>query len=279
MNVKIFRIYESIIFIIKEQIYSFCENKKDDREDYLRYIKSIIYKLKEINSHYQLFSKEILTLQNLYPILKAFEKIEKNNIEDLFQIFKCLENERNYINNNIIEEIIKGLQNIRDILIKNFGENSDEYASLFIYILLNQYKIYQNNEHRKIIIDTVCENNNLIKKSIPILKNIIDFIEPEEKENENSIDYFMFFFNKNPEDENSNILEQIDEVENNTLNHTLLYLFEINCENYFLKLKKQYNNDDFNNKILDENSFAFLCLKKCIKTFISIEQNEINSDN
>ena len=180
VNNKIFYIYEATIFIMKNELYSLYENKSNI-EDLLKYIKSIIAKLKQINSHYQFFSKEILTLENIFPILKAFENLEKNTEEDLFSIFNCLEKERNYIENNNKEELINNLGQIQSILIKNLGLESDDYSSLFIYILLNQYKIYPDKEHRKKLIEMICSNNNLIKKSIPILKLVIGDIELEIK--------------------------------------------------------------------------------------------------
>ena len=283
VNNKIFYIYETTIFIMKAELYSLYE-KKSNIEDLLKYIKSIIAKLKQINSHYQFFSKEILTLENIFPILKVFENQEKKSEEDLFIIFNCLEKERNYIKNNNKEELIENLGQIQSILIKNLGVNSDDYSSLFIYILLNQYKIYPDKDHRKNIIEIICSNNNLIKKSIPILKQAIGNIEPDDFQNEEDYDNdndFLSIFIKNPDDNNYEILEYIDGLENNTLNHTLLYLFECSCENYFYKLKKKYNKDEetFKEKILNINSISFLYFKKAYQSFMKIERNEINDED
>ena len=281
VNNKIFYIYEATIFIMKNELYSLYENKSNI-EDLLKYIKSIIAKLKQINSHYQFFSKEILTLENIFPILKAFENLEKNTEEDLFSIFNCLEKERNYIENNNKEELINNLGQIQSILIKNLGLESDDYSSLFIYILLNQYKIYPDKEHRKKLIEMICSNNNLIKKSIPILKLVIGDIELEDYQNEEDKDSdFLSTFSKNPDEDNYEILEYIDELENNTLNHTLLYLFECSCENYFFKLKKKYNKEEeiFQEKIFNINSPSFFYFKEAYQSFIKIERNEINNED
>ena len=130
-------------------------------------------------------------------------------------------------------------------------------------------------------------NNNLIKKSIPILKVIIGDIEPQEIEIDNDIDLdnidFMTTFNKDPDDPNE-LLKYIDEMENNTLNHILLYLFEYSCENYFLKLKAKYNKNNenkdlYHEKIFNQNSSSFIFLQKSIKTYNGIEKNEITNDN
>ena len=266
---------------MKNELYSLYENKSNI-EDLLKYIKSIIAKLKQINSHYQFFSKEILTLENIFPILKAFENLEKNTEEDLFSIFNCLEKERNYIENNNKEELINNLGQIQSILIKNLGLESDDYSSLFIYILLNQYKIYPDKEHRKKLIEMICSNNNLIKKSIPILKLVIGYIELEDYQNEEDKDSdFLSTFSKNPDEDNYEILEYIDELENNTLNHTLLFLFECSCENYFFKLKKKYNKEEeiFQEKIFNINSPSFFYFKEAYQSFIKIERNEINNED
>ena len=81
--------------------------------------------------------------------MKSLEK--KNKIlanEDLIEISKLLDNERKYINSNNQKELAENLDNIQKIFITNLGENSDEYSSLFINILLNEYRIFLNDAHR-----------------------------------------------------------------------------------------------------------------------------------
>ena len=119
------------------------------------------------------------------------KSLENNNKklhnDDLIKISKLLDDERSYINSNNQKKLIENLEEMKEILIKNLDENSDEYSSLFISILLNEYKIFSNEEHRLNIIRIICGNNNLIKKSIPILEIIFSDVEPSEI-NEKNID-------------------------------------------------------------------------------------------
>ena len=290
VNIKLFKIFETMIFSIKKILY-FLSEKKDDVNiitEYIIFIKSIITKLKQFNSEFSFYSKEIYTLQNLLLAMKSFEKNDKkieNN--DLIQISKHLDNERNYINDNLQKELTENLEAIQTIFIKNLGENSEEYSSLFINILLNEYKMFLNDEHRLKIVEMIFSNNNLIKKSIPILDFIFNDIEPIDEEDDNNEeennkneenDSFMKIFTKD-EDQQNKIYNFMDEEGNNTFNHILLYFFECKIEQYYFKLRNDYyyeNKTKYQEKIFDTS--YFLLFRGALKTYIKIQKNEINSE-
>ena len=66
--------------------------------------------------------------------------------------------------------MLQNLINIKKILSNNLGENTEAFATIFINILLNEYKIFESVQHRLEILKIICSNNNLIKKSIPIFE-------------------------------------------------------------------------------------------------------------
>ena len=68
-----------MIFSMKRILYSFYENQAKLIE-YIHFIKSQIVKLRQLNSEYSFFSKEIFILQNLIFILYSSEKKEKKLI-------------------------------------------------------------------------------------------------------------------------------------------------------------------------------------------------------
>ena len=276
VNIKLFKIFESLIFSIKKILYFLCE-KNEKVNDYIFFIKSNIVKLKQFNSEFSFYSKEIYTLQNLILAMNSFDKKEKKyDNEDLIQISKLFDNERKYINDNLQKELTENLEEIKKIFIKNLGEDSDEYSSLFISILLNEYRIFQNDEHRKKIIEMIYSNNNLIKKSIPILDIIFSGIEPDEEaenliqENEDSNALIQNFM-KPEENEENQMYKLIDENCNNTFNHILLFFFECKIENYFFKLKsRSEKNSVYIDKILNSSPFSFF--KSILNTYITIHE-------
>ena len=281
VNFKLFQIYESIIYSMKKILYDICK-EKDNLTKYIQFIKSNMVKMRQINSEYSFFSKEIFILQNLIFILRSLEKGgNKFDNNDIITISQLLDNERDYINKNNQNELRKNLEKIRVILIKNLGENTEEYANIFINILLNEYKIFESDDHRLQILDMICGNNKLITKSLPILEYLFGRLTPKElnKEEYNDVEEgnaFIEIFTKEYID--SKIYKYIDKQTNNTLQHVLLYLFEYKIEKYFFKLRKKYNNDNktYINKIF--NSSAFIYFKKAVETYIQIERNEFSED-
>ena len=289
VNIKLFKIFESIIFTIKKILYLLYE-KKDNITEYIIFIKTTISQLVQFNSEYSLYSKEIYTLKSLVEVMKYLEKSDKKfNNQDLIQISKLLDNERDYINKNLEEDLANNLVEIKNIFSKHLNEKSDEYSSLFINILLNEYRIYQNDEHRKKIVKMICSNNNLIKKSTPLLEFIFSEIEPEEEveenneendDNNNENNSLIQIFMKEEDEKNQNhIYNLIDEEGNNTFYHILLFFFECKIENYFFKLSKKFSED--RNNYLDKilNSSAFIYFKKCLLTYIKLSNNKIASEN
>ena len=292
VNLKLYKIFESLIFTMKKVLYFLCDKQKEKIEDYLIFIRSHIADLKQFNSDFSFYSKEYYTLNNLILVMKSLENNNKKlHNDDLIKISKLLDDERSYINSNNQKKLIENLEEMKEILIKNLDENSDEYSSLFISILLNEYKIFSNEEHRLNIIRIICGNNNLIKKSIPILEIIFSDVEPSEI-NEKNIDNnedineeydqinLVQIFMKQEDEEINKKYELIDEEINNTFSHILLYFFECKIEQFFFKINKNNSNtkeDDYLEKMFD--SSAFISFKKALLTYIKIQNNEINNDN
>ena len=290
VNSKLFKIFESLIFTIKKILYLLCE-QKENIEEYIIFIKSNISEFKQFNSIFSFYSKEIYTLQNLILVFKSFEKEDKkfeNN--DLIEITGLLDNERNYINQNLQNELADNLEKMKNIFIKYLDEKSDEYSSLFINILLNEYRIYQNDDHRNKIVEMICGNNNLIKKSIPILEYIFSGIEPEEElednaaenegENNNNENNPLKSYFMKTEEENKIYKLIEEEGNNNTFHQILLFLFECQIENFFVKLKKKYYNEK-NNDIYAEKLFkssAFIYFKSLLSIYMKIKNDKITPE-
>ena len=267
VNIKLFKTYESMIFSMKRILYYFYK-EEEKLIEYIQFIKTQMVKLRQLNSEYSFFSKEIFILQNLIFILHSSEKRDKKiDNSDLIIISQFFDKERDYINQNNQKELLQNLINISNILSKNLGENTEDYAKLFVNILLNEYKIFESVQHRLEILKIICSNrNNLIKNSIPIFEYLFGRLEPKEKINDdnNKGDSFIEIFTKEYVGDAYNIIyEFIDKKENDVLKHVLLYLFECKIEKYFFKLKEKYYKTDKNKYLkIIFNLSAFSYFKK-----------------
>ena len=286
VNIKLFKIFETLVFTIKQILYE----EKERTKEIVIFIQSILSEMKQFNSTFSFYSKEIYTLQNLILTMKAFEKYNKNyDNNDLIQISSLLDKERKYINENKYKELDNNLEEIKKILIRNLDEKSDEYSSLFINILYNEYIIFQSIEHRKKIIEIISNSNNLIKKSIHILKFIFSGLELDNQEeeednidlNKQNFDYENNSLVDNFKIENNNkiynYIEQIWKEGNNTHTNILLFLFEYQIEKFFFKLKQKIINDINLEKIFfDSDSIPFIYFKTLLIIYIKIQSNDIS---
>ena len=291
VNLKLYKLFESMIFSIKKILY-FLSETNDKITEYINFIKSIITKLKQFNSEFSFYSKEIFTFQNLILVMKSIEMNGKKfENKDLIQISKLLDNERNYINNNLQKELTENLEEIKKILIKNLGDKSEEYSSLFINILLNEYKMFLNDAHRFKIVEMINSNNNLTVKSIPILDFIFHGIEPkineeesqderDENEENYNIDNFTDIFRREEEEDQQNkIYNLINEEGNNTFSHILLFFFEYKIEYYYFKIRNKYYLDD-KSKYKDYifNISYIRLFKNALKAYIKIQKDEFSNE-
>ena len=278
VNAKLYKIYECLIFSMKKILYSFCEEREKLLE-YIKFIKSNMIKIGQLNSKFSFFSKEYFIFRNLILFLHSLEK--KNNKfdnDDFIKISEFLDNERKYINNDYNNELIENLIKIRNILIKNFGEYTEEYATIFINILLNEYKIFESDQYRLEILKIICSNNKLIKKSIPVLEYLFGNLEPDYIEQDIQENGLICLFTKEYYDNEK--YDFINKQKNNTLTQILLYLFEYKIEKFFFKLKnKYYKNEKEKYLKIIFDSCPFIYFKTAVITLQKIQSNKFEEEN
>ena len=73
VNAKLYKIYECLIFSMKKILYSFCEEREKLLE-YIKFIKSNMIKIGQLNSKFSFFSKEYFIFRNLILFLHSLEK-------------------------------------------------------------------------------------------------------------------------------------------------------------------------------------------------------------
>ena len=266
INEAFFIMYESLI----KCIFSYTNYKEmndNDFYEYLEAIKKIMNDAKQIYLKLYLPSKEMYTLQILINIFISYDscKIKRpnKNIKELFiEIIKNIISENTYINSKNyigVENNFNELLSILDkLFVKSINEiNEKEYIFLLNNLFISRYNKVLDNDYRKLLVKVYFNNitNKQVKFIMPILKRLINDIEPKYSDNEKeNLNAFMsnFYFEK--EDLMYSIYKIIVDKNNDTLNLNVLYYFECECELYFKKISKGKALNQIKNEELEEYS-------------------------
>ena len=194
-------------------------------------------------------SIKILVLQAYKPKVEESQKEPAIN-QNLVKSIKEIKNETN--NNNIIEndtqdKLCSNLEIIYETLsdIKGIFKNKKnfDYYEFVSSVLL--YELNKNNfpKYRKLMLEKIINNNNLIKKSSQIIDIIIQNsgVNYQPKKIKNNLKYLS--------SEISPALSLLNKTENNILEEILMNIFERNIAIYFELLPNK-------NEIFLDKSFS-----------------------
>ena len=262
-------------------------------------LKSYISKLFKIEKKFLLFSKQLFNFEIIIKIFEYYEKQKKDNKEEIIikeyemAIQKILESSELLLSKNY-KELDINLKFINNCLKAIFEESSDKYAELMNSILLNRYKLINNDNFRENIVKLLLpeypelSNKKLIEKSYPLISLILGKSEPEqykEEDNQNQDKYKNKFLNfvTNSNDKNFK-LKMILNKDYPGLNEIIIYSYENCCQNYFDQIKKEEGNKE--KKIEKGKIYQQLCggmsknyLNIAIKFIKDNSENTILVDN
>ena len=282
VNESFFIIYESLI----KCIFKYQGYKKISDDNFYEYLDSIKKISKTaIQIYYKLYlpSKEMYTLQILINIFTSFDscknkKMAKDIKEIFINIIDNINNENYFIEKGDfqgLEENYKILQNILDTLIDK-EKNEKEYSLLLNNLFIYRFNKSLDKEFRKKI--SIIYFNNIteyqIKHILPILKRIIDNVEPKIISNEadltkeDCINDFMKNFTDNDNNDNLELYKIINDINIDSLEMNILFYFECECNLYFKKLEKGRKLSEINikdiegymNNILSDLSFEYFVI-------------------
>ena len=272
-------------FIIESLLKQIVKNLKNKNfyyiYNYFKKIKCSIINILKIEKKLLLFSKTLFTFEIILKILDYYEKQNNENKEEIYNFHyesvlqNIFEAEDLFISKNY-DELVNNINNINNNLKEIFEENSDKYAELMILIIINRYKMINNNNYRENLVKLLIQrnleisNNKLIKYSYPLLSLILSKCEPEVYKDEENIDrykdkFLNFVSNYNDKNYSLKLILNTDHPE---LNEVILYYFENSCQNYFYKIKEE------------EKKNKKLCQKLCggmSKIYLNLAINFINS--
>ena len=233
-----FYILESLCKILNEKIYNILEEKKDANAtlDFFKSVEFLVPKVLQLEKRFLLFSKEIFSLDITTKIISQVQLKYKNKSF----VYLTIETLKIFLEKTDKNTLISNLQGKNIILMKLFGENVNEYSQLMNKILLNSYKSeFDVNLREKIIKEIVLESKlkfhkELIEFSFPLLKLIFKFISSELPSKKEQKPKFIDNFN-----EENPIKKSINDKNDAKINDILFYRFEILCQKYFEKIKKE----------------------------------------
>ena len=272
--------------LLKQIMFIFNNKNFLNMYNYYVDIKCYLTNLFKLEKRFLLFSKELF---NLKIIIKIFEYYEKNtkekvNINEYEKVIRKIITQTKLLEPEKYNNIYNDFQDINNSLKNIYGEYSDSYSELMNSIILNRYKLINNQEIRKNLIkiivpdDKKLSNIKLIEKSYSLISRIIGRVEPEYNEEEDitklkkNLKFLQFI--KNPKDyEYKKILNQ----DYPGLNEVVLYYFENSCKSYFDKIElKEKSNIKLSQKLC--GGLSKLYLEEAIN-FLKKGNKNVNSLN
>ena len=136
-------------------------------------IKEIYHYASQLNFELNLFSKELSNIKSFIDIEKALNEIneyKEDNIQKLIDII-IEKNKHNKINENLKEneilEIHDNIKNLFHFLEKLIGKHKN-FAKIFNEILYGEYLRITDENFRKLILELIIDNEDIIKYSTKI---------------------------------------------------------------------------------------------------------------
>ena len=184
VNEAIFFGFESLLKNITSKIKLYTDIKNDDFIKFIDMAKEILNQVTKFDIDHKLYSKELLSLQEILEIIDFLvinKKCTKNNIEKILNYFS------KGINDNIelSQSFDEFCKNLEEILGKE-----DSYFKLISIIFKNEFiKNMNNKEFIQKITEIITSNNEYIYNNFKLFKIILNFdIAPSKmRENLNKI--------------------------------------------------------------------------------------------
>ena len=249
VNKALFNGFESILKIITSCKELYIERKgKNEIFELLNMNKEILNQMNKFNLNLKLYSKELLTLQEIIEIINGLiidDKFTTDKIEEIIKYFSESEE------NNLVENFEK----FSNYLEKIFEKNKSFYKIISIVFKNEFVKNNSDDEFKKKIIQIIISKNEYILNCNQLLKIILDFeIRP-----------IMIKDNWKTILDDQNILQIINNNCNNEfLEQIILNIYDFLFMLYFTKTRSTLN-EYIKSKTNDDEIKLYDKLVKAIK--------------
>ena len=190
----------------------------------LNIIKQIIQNASKLNENLFLFSKELFSLKEILEIIDMLCLNKINNEENINSLINLVSQESVYINSNKIEELNLYLDELKNFILKVFGQNKN-ISKIMNIIFENEFSKIPNQEVNLNMLKIMISNNDYIYESSNLIKLILgDFVSILPDDFEENLEKLK------KHDELMNILNNCDNL---FLEEILLNYFEFQINLYF----------------------------------------------
>ena len=249
VNRALFNGFESILKIITSCKELYIERKgKIEIFELLNMLKEILNQMNKFNLNLKLYSKEILTLQEIIEIINGLIIEDKFTIDKIVEIIKYFSE---FNKNNLVENFEKFFNYLEKI----FEKNKSFYKIISIVFKNEFVKNNNDDKFKKKIIETIISKNEYILNCNKLLKIILDFdIRPSK---------IRGYWEKILEDKN--IFQIINNNCNNEyLEQIVFNIYDFLFMQYFTKTKNLLN-EYIKSKTNEEDVYLYNKLVNAIK--------------
>ena len=251
VNKALFNGFEAILKIITSSIELYTKReKKEEIDKLLNMNKEILNQMNKFNLNLKLFSKEILTLQEIIEIIDLLNingKCTKENLETIIKYFS-----EDLDENNLVENFDKFNKYLEQIFDKN-----NSYYKLISIVFKNEFAKNNNNiDFKNKITAIITSKNEYILSNSQLLKIILEFDTSPDKIG-NNLDTIL---------KDQNILQIINNNCNNEfLEQNILNIYDFLFMKYFTKTRniiEGYIKSRTNDEIVEKYKKLSEALKK-----------------
>ena len=268
-------------FIRSVLLFSLEFNKMDKIKfkNFIDFLYKADLLFQNLNRKFSLKSKELINMEIILNIINSYQGVNDVQFESNYKKIINLINQINSLDKNKNVKYIDTILDLIKIINDIFNDKNDKYINLIIFII-KKYFINLNNEELKIYFLKELIKNELIIKGIKIfLSSILKDFKPKIKSTLESgvilLRNFLNIENKHPK--LIEFINNINKLKSFILNEVLLYLFECQCQSYFLGILNKYKNEYSKNcceKLLLNLSLSYL--RKAIE-FLDCENSNNNN--
>ena len=282
VNKALFNGFESILKVINSSKELYLNLK--DNSKIINMKKEILSQMNKFNLNLKLFSKELLTLQEIIEIINGLNKLNKCSSDNLVTIIKY------YSGYNLNDNLVESFETFFNYL-ENIFDKNDSYYKIISIVFKNEFiKNNNNNDFKRKIVEIIINKNEYILCCYKLLYIILDFDIKPSKMKDNFKDIL----------EEPNLLPIINNKCNNEyLEQCIFNVYDFLFTQYFTKTKgnltKKFNEDDANllkklsqsiknKKDKDDNTgiifdLSFDIFGKCVRFLDEIDENNGQNNN
>ena len=296
-NPKYFSIVNEIFFLSIDSIMRVITSKEElynlSNEKLFGLIntdKEILQNALQLEANMNLRSKEIYSLQEILKLINAFYENKLASVENIKKIIHYF-GEETICNNEkwqrkLTDNFIEFYKFLEEKLGKYKENKNFKYYKILSFMLLNEYIKITFKDFRKLLLEKVLENNELMLKSSKIfqliLENTIDFSPTEIINNLDLI-----------KGEESPIFKKLNVTDSEFLDEVIMNIFERKFRVYFESIPKldrsikeelypkylkdnKYSNNKNDTGIVFDNSFEIF--KQTIQFLDSISKENCSNN-